>query len=75
MSEIYESPDHGHTIYVRKTGESERTLYSIDPEIEQGVAEDIQQLYWRKILKARINNPELHRLLEQVQIYYELSKK
>lgn len=72
---IFESPDGGRTVYARKPGDSQRTLYSQDPALQQEITELEQSRRWVEILGARKNNTELDRLCEQVEILYELGKK
>lgn len=71
---VFESPDGGRTVYARRPGTSERTLYSQDPELQQELAELEAQKRWVDIFQARCANPELDHLCEQVEILYELSK-
>ena len=72
---IYESPDGGKTVYARKSGSSNRELYSQDPELQQLSEELENSKRWIEIFQARKDNPELDRLCEQVEVFYELGKK
>ena len=72
---IYESPDGGRTVYARRPGSNHRELHMRDPELDKELAELKNQERWQEILAARNKNPEINRLLEQIEILYELSKK
>ena len=72
---IYESPDGGRTVYARRPGQANRTLYSRDQELEEEMKELREQERWQHILAARKTNSAINELCEQVEILYELSKK
>lgn len=71
---IFESPDGGRTVYARRPGENHRSLHSRDPELDRELAELEQQRRWTKILQQRHADPELDRLCEAVEIYFELRR-
>ena len=71
---IFESPDGGRTVYARVPGSTQRNLHSQDPELQRELEELEQQKRWVDIFQARVNNPELDHLCEQVEILYELGK-
>lgn len=71
---IFESPDGGRTVYARNPGSDHRTLHSVDPELQQELAELEQQKRWVDIFQAREHNKELDRMCEQVEILYALLK-
>ena len=72
---IYESPDGGRTVYARRPGSTQRSLYSQDPGLQLELAELEREKRWVDIFGARKTNPELDQLCEQVEILYELSKQ
>lgn len=72
---IFESPDGGRTVYARQAGADKRTLHSQDPGLQRELEELEQQKRWVDIFQARVDNPELNRLCEQVEILYELGRK
>jgi len=72
---IYESPDGGRTVYARRPGATQRSLYSQDPNLQLELAELEREKRWVDIFGARKLNPELDRLCEQVEILYELRKE
>ena len=71
---IFESPDGGRTVYARRPGQTTRELYSQDPQLQQELKELECEKRWVDIFGARQDNPELNRLCEQVEIFYELSR-
>ena len=73
---IFESPDGGRTVYARQPGQSihERKLYSEDPQLIKERRDLENQRRWVEIHNARVNNPALDKLCEQVELLYELSK-
>lgn len=71
---IYESPDGGKTVYVRKPGETHRELHWESPEVKtlrQQVQEDQM---WQEIRRMAETNPTLKRALDEVIMIYNLSK-
>jgi hypothetical protein len=71
---IFESPDGGRTVYARRPGDTNRTMYSRDPDLQQELKELESQKRWVDIFQARQDNPELDHLCEQVEILYELAR-
>ena len=72
---IYESPDGGRTVYARRSGATQRSLYRQDPTLQLELAELELEKRWVDIFGARKTNPELNRLCEQVEILYELGRQ
>lgn len=72
---IFESPDGGRTVYARRPGRKDRELHWQDPDLQRELIELENQKRWVDIFQARLNNPELDRLCEQVEILYELSRR
>lgn len=71
---IFETPDGGRTVYARSPGATERHLHSRDPDLDRELADQERQRRWNEILRQRHADPELDRLCEQVEIYFELSR-
>jgi hypothetical protein len=72
MTDIFESPDHGNTVYVREAGEKDRALYK---KMVSDYWSNLEVERWRKIVKAGKENPGLQEVLDRAIIIYELSKK
>jgi len=73
---IYESPDGGETIYVRRSGESPnmRQLHS-ESEVAKALHKKVRDdELWTNIRKAAVNNPTLQRALDEAIMIYNLSK-
>jgi hypothetical protein len=68
---IFESPDGGRTVYVRKPSDTHRHLHSKDEVREKESAEYER---WMKIFNARRDNPSLNDICTQAEMLYELSK-
>lgn len=69
---IYESPDGGKTIYSRKSGESARTLVSVDQQVR---TEESLAARWVKLKDAVFkNDPAINDLLEKIEILMELKR-
>lgn len=70
MTKIFESPDGGHTVYVRDAGSDKKELF-----FEDNIAIDRKnQQEWNKIWHHKDSNPALQRAMEQVIILYRLGK-
>jgi len=73
---IYESPDGGNTVYARPIGVHElaqrKKVYENPEMLEEKAFFERWHMY-RDILEASKNNPALVKLLEQVEIIYNLS--
>jgi hypothetical protein len=75
MTDIFESPDKGETIYVRQAGSAERTLHSMSErgyDLHERMMED--QL-WGNIRRAANTNKTLADILDQAKMVYALIKK
>jgi histidinol-phosphate/aromatic aminotransferase/cobyric acid decarboxylase-like protein len=72
MTDIFESPDKGETIYVRQAGSIDRYLVKEDILIRDQVRE--QQL-WHEIRIAARTNTTLADILDQAKMVYALIKK
>jgi hypothetical protein len=75
MTDIYESPDKGETVYVRQSGESERTLHSQSPRSFDLHAQLKENQLWGKIHRAAKTNVPLADALDKVKMIYALIKK
>jgi hypothetical protein len=72
MTDIFESPDKGETIYVRQAGSIDRYLVKEDISMRDQVRE--QQL-WHEIRIAARTNTTLADILNQAKMVYALIKK
>ncbi len=73
---IYESPDGGETIYVRRPGESPtmRQLYS-ESDVAKALKKKVQdEKLWSDIRIAAQSNPTLQRILDEAVMVYNLIK-
>lgn len=69
---IYESPDGGKTVYSRKSGETSRTLHSMDELTRQ---EEKLSARWVKLKDAVfLNDPAINDLIHQIEMIMELKK-
>jgi hypothetical protein len=72
---IFESPDGGRTVYSRKSGSTERTLVSKDPQLVLQEKLTAQWIKWKDILILSKDNPTLADAIERVEVLYALVKK
>lgn len=72
---IFESPDGGRTVYSRKSGSSERTLVSKDPQLILEEELSSKWVKWKEIIKLSKDNPTLADAIEQAEILYALIKE
>ena len=71
---IFESPDKGETIYIRKEGSLERVLYS-ESKKKKALHEEIKESQlWGNIHRAAKTNPALQAALDRVKVTYYLTK-
>lgn len=69
---IYESPDGGKTVYSRKSGETARTLHSIDELTKQ---EEKLSTRWVKLKDAVfMDDPAINDLIHQIEMIMELKR-
>jgi hypothetical protein len=69
---IYESPDGGKTVYSRKSGETVRTLHSIDPMHKKELELSAR---WANLKDAvYMDDPTVNDLIHQIEIIMELKK-
>lgn len=70
MSDIFESPDGGKTVYSRPYGSKDRKLVksSLEAHLEKVTK-------WLSIVEDAEKNPVLKDMLEKVEIYHALIKK
>ena len=70
MPLIFESPDHGKTVYARELGHMDRNL------IKGDTSDPYEHLYlWHDIVAASETNPALREVLDQAIMIYKLSKE
>jgi hypothetical protein len=65
---VYESPDRGDTLYRRRAGTNQRELVREGPLRKKVLRSQL----WRDIFEAAETDPELQRMIEQVEIYHAL---
>ena len=73
---IYESPDGGKTVYVRKPGQNprDRQLNWESDEAKELRAAVAEETLWRDIIKTAKSNPTLRQALDEAVMIYNLSK-
>ena len=70
---IFESPDKGETIYIRKEGSVERVLYS-ESKKKRALHEELKESQlWGNIHRAAKTNPTLQEAIERVKVTYYLT--
>jgi len=75
MTDIYESPDKGETVYVRQSGSVERTIYSVSEQQHDLHASLVESQLWGQIHRAAKTNVALADALDKVKMIYALIKK
>ena len=65
---IYESPDGGDTVYRRRSGEGHRELVREGPLRRRLLRSQL----WREIFDAADTDPELQRMIDQIEVFYRL---
>lgn len=75
MTDIYESPDQGETVYVRQSGSVERTLHSVSERKGNLIDELRESQLWGQIHRAAKTNVALADALDKVKMIYALIKK
>jgi uncharacterized protein YecE (DUF72 family) len=71
---VFESPDGGQTIYIRKHGETERKLYHVSNEALENMNDLKETQLWHEIRQYAKHDEELQKALERVKIIYYLKK-
>jgi hypothetical protein len=71
---IYESPDGGQTVYIRRPGESQRQLHQQSSERQDLLQTMKEDKLWGDIRRAAKTNPTLQRALDEAVMIYQLSK-
>jgi hypothetical protein len=72
---IFESPDQGKTVYSREVGQTERTLYSMDDNIQDMFVTIREDKLWGEIRRAAKTNKTLQAALDHAIMIYKLSKE
>ena len=71
---IFESPDHGDTVYIREPGSASRVLISQSPESKKLHDDLMESQLWGNIRRAAKTDPTLQEALERVKVTYYLTK-
>jgi len=71
MTDIFESPDGGHTVYVRKSNSAQRVLVSED----EYALDRKRRFEWHQIWDKKDSNPALQKAVERVIMIYRLGKE
>lgn len=71
---IYESPDGGETVYVRKPGETHRELHWQSEEKKELLEKIREDKLWGDIRRTAKTNPALKQALDEAILIYTLSK-
>lgn len=72
---IFESPDGGKTIYARKFGENNRTLYHVSELALEEMKSLKEDMLWENIRIAAETDESLQIALENVKILYYLKQQ
>jgi hypothetical protein len=72
---IYESSDHGETIYGRYAGTKERWVVRYSQNAQDRLESIKQDKLWGEIRQAAKFNQALQSALDRAKIIYELSKQ
>jgi hypothetical protein len=72
MADIFESPDGGHTVYVRQMGSSHRTLHSMSAQKQAQLQQQKQWDLWQDILAKSKQDSELKDMLDRIEVYHAL---
>lgn len=75
MTNIYESPDKGETVYVRQSGSTERTLHSHSARHADLYVKIQEDKLWGNIRRAAQTNVALADALDKAKMIYALIKK
>jgi len=72
---IYESPDGGKTVYVRKHGDITRKLTHIDPDWKKESELTRRWVDLKEVVLMACDDPTINDALEKLEILYALKKK
>jgi hypothetical protein len=72
MADIFESPDGGHTVYVRQMGSSHRQLHSMSAQKQAQLQQQKQWDLWQDILAKSKQDSELKDMLDRIEVYHAL---
>lgn len=75
MTQIFESPDGGKTVYVREMGGKDRKIHSVSPAAKEEMKEILLVQEWLQIRHAAKDNPALKKAVENALLIYRLTKK
>jgi hypothetical protein len=65
---IYESPDHGDTLYRRRRGSNQRELVREGPLRQRMLRSQL----WRDIFQAAETDPVLREMIDKIEVYHRL---
>jgi hypothetical protein len=73
---IYESPDHGKTVYAREMGSTEKKLvgYQLPQRRDPMQYDIIETQLWQDIVEAGKTNPSLQKTLDRAMLIYQTIK-
>lgn len=72
---IYESPDHGNTVYRREVNTNVRETYKLWDIVADAQKEQQERELWKNIFEAAKTNPTLQDALDKCKVIYRLSEK
>ena len=71
---VFESPDGGETVYIRRQGETERKLYYVSDKALEKANELKETQLWYEIRQAAKEDATLQKAIEHVKILYYIKK-
>jgi hypothetical protein len=74
MSKIFESPDHGETVYVREEGSVKKVIHSESLKKKESYEQLIEKQLWDNIHKESEQNYTLKFAIERVKMLYYLTE-
>lgn len=72
MTQIFESPDGGQTVYTREIGGKEKKLYYVSPAAVTDMKETLLTQEWLNIRHVAKNNPALQKSVEHLIMMYRM---
>jgi hypothetical protein len=71
---VYESPDGGHTVYRRRSGDlpANRELHSITEEKRKWDDQVAKEMQWNRIIHDSDKDLVLKEMLDKVLVYHSL---
>lgn len=71
---IFESPDGGETVYIRRHGETERRLYHVTEKALTRANELQEAQFWHEIRQEARLDKTIQKALDHVKLLYLLKK-